>query len=83
MTTSPEALSNEVIEKLAAFIAGDTHHQSIALAMPSNGLQQLKERAHRFFELRRALRVDGWNTEDEIRSVLAQTYGAKPSSASR
>ncbi|WP_298705946.1 hypothetical protein [Variovorax gossypii] len=82
MTTTQAALPAEVIETLAAFIAGDTPHQSIGLAMPPNGSQRLKERAHRFFALRRALRVDGWQTEEEIRAALVLSFGPQQSRSS-
>lgn len=79
MTTTQAALPDDVIEKLAAFIAGETPHQSIGLAMPPNGSQRLQERARRFFDLRRVLRVDGWQIEEEIRSALVRFFGVQPS----
>jgi hypothetical protein len=64
------------IDKLAEYLTGpEVGHHSVSLSMPPGGLLNLRERAHRFFQLREALGVTGYmNAAQACEAIAGQLH---------
>jgi hypothetical protein len=66
-------MSARPFDLLAEFLTGvEVAHQSIALGLPYNGIQRLRERAEQYFALRAAFGVGGYADKDEAFAAITK-----------
>lgn len=74
---------DELIRVVAEYFSGaEVPLNNRALSVKPNGRFQLRERADRFFNARRNLGIDGFQTTEQVQAILRRKLGLPPTSQS-